>query len=94
MCIIRHSFIGKTEIQTTLHELVENNYLNLQKYNNYTIYNPNKPIIYNYIQQFKNVQTVEEIISIQKELYMTTAVFSNVILFIYLETSTMVLKFK
>lgn len=38
---MRYSFIYKTHLKATLEELVNDNYLNKNKYYNYKIYKPN-----------------------------------------------------
>jgi len=94
MCITRHFFIQKPALKETLVKLVNENYLTLQEYHSYKIYKPNKQNIYNYIQKFKNLAIVNDIIYITKDTYLTTAVFYNVILFVCLETFAMLLKYK
>jgi len=94
MCITRHFFVDKPALKEILVKLVKENYLTHQEYHSDKIYKPNKPNIYNHIKKFKELATVKDIIYITKDTYLTTAVFYNVIVFVCLETSAMVLKYK
>lgn len=93
MCIIRHHFITKKALRGTLIKLVNENYLTLNKYNTYTIYYPKASNINDTIKTYKHSAIVMEILNTTKETYLISAVFHNVILFVCLETSAMVLKF-
>lgn len=94
MCILRYFFIEKDLLRISLLELVDENYLTIIKYNSYTIYNPNKSKIHDFIKHIKNLEIVNDILNIKKETYLTTAIFYNVIFFVCLKTTAMVFTFQ
>jgi len=78
----------------TLLELVEEKYVTLTTYNSYTIYEPNKIKIHDAIKKNRNHPIVNEILIITKETYLTTSIFYNVIFFVCLQISAMVMTFQ
>lgn len=94
MCIVRSSFVDKESLRTILRDLVDKNYLTIMTYNTYTIYNPDITKIHGSLKNIKTQAIVKDILNINKETYLTSAIFYNVIFFVCLRTSAMVFTFQ
>ncbi|KAE9528735.1 hypothetical protein AGLY_012310, partial [Aphis glycines] len=79
MCIIRHRFINKSGTKKVLLQLVKENYITKTIKHEYQA---KLSIIEEEITKHKNISIINEILNIKEEVYMRTAVFYNVIIFV------------
>jgi len=83
MCVIKYHFIDKKSLKKLLKELVIKNYLTVEINNTYRIYNLNSEQIMNEINNnINNNIYIDQIMTISKEDYYTTAAFYDVTLFL------------